>query len=140
MLHPQRLAVEGEIHFEGQPIHEAVQEALGSERQEELQLMGGEREFVGNKRPGLFTALAHPRLQDLRAIPLREKAAEASQGPPEEEPPTLALQSQLMSGKSTPPPPASERCLQTLREAQGSPNTHLGEKLSLTRSNSTLCT
>lgn len=39
MLCLQGLAIEGELHLEGQPIHKAVQETLGRERdREEFQL------------------------------------------------------------------------------------------------------
>lgn len=39
MLRLQGLAVEGELHLEGQPIYKAIQEALGREKErEEFQL------------------------------------------------------------------------------------------------------
>lgn len=48
MLHPQGLAVEGEVHLEGQPIHEAVQEARGKAQLDPIEFYPVHKALVGD--------------------------------------------------------------------------------------------
>lgn len=92
---------------------------------------------MGNERPGLSispnsTPTSKQSLQERKLlrhlrVPMKKSLLPGTWGP-------------THLKKKHPSSPGLREMSQTLLAAQGSPNTHLVEKLSLTRSNSTLCT
>lgn len=79
VLHPQGLAVEGEAHLKGQPIHKAVQEPLGRRRDGEDCQLGGWA-LQGRDAPSIPTPPPLPKTS-LQSLQGRE-FAEAPLGPP----------------------------------------------------------
>lgn len=49
MLHAQGLAVEGEVHLEGQPIHKAAEEARGKAQLDTVQFHLMDKALIGDR-------------------------------------------------------------------------------------------